>query len=629
VTGANSVPLVITGAPGASVSYTLTEGNKYSLSGTGVIGATGKYGTSVDVSPWPDGTLTVTATLTGGGAPSQSLTQIIGKNSTTPPAPSVSSNAWTGPYSGDTTFTVNVTGQVGSIATVVITDGMPGASGQVEGMDQIGSTGTLSVPLDVSFLADGTLTISVTLTNANGNSGATTTTAILDTDPPPLSVSAPAYINNTNQTSVPITVYGEPGDTVSLTITGSAGNTVNATRGSIPASGKWNYNPSLSSLVNGPVTLSVTEVDPANNQASSTTTLYKMVQTVATPTVALNPASDSGVSSSDYITNVTTPKFTTSDATAGTTVTVYLNGVAYAAGQSLAAGSYTVTAVAGDAYGNVSAAGTAAQKLQVVTSPPTGSWTISGGKVINGVLSTNNKTPALTLSFSDPGGISTMSVSINGGVSYSTPVAYASSTSVSLTGGDGTYTITVQLTDVAGNVGFYTQKVVLDTTGPTISASLSPAQISSGGYYNGTADITISSSATDTSGVSAIKIVLDSATTITNGVIDVDTLLAGSHTVVVTATDGLGNSSTYTLPFVLHPSRSGIGNAVNEGVARGLITSSEGTKLLSILNNTAYSLTTDLNNVLAEIKNQSGKAITTAEANVLTSWANDDLKTLY
>jgi hypothetical protein len=37
--------------------------------------------------------------------------------------------------------------------------------------------------------------------------------------------------------------------------------------------------------------------------------------------------------------------------------------------------------------------------------------------------------------------------------------------------------------------------------------------------------------------------------------------MAGSHTVVVTATDGLGNTSTYTLPFVLHPSRTGVGNA--------------------------------------------------------------------
>jgi hypothetical protein len=164
-----------------------------------------------------------------------------------------------------------------------------------------------------------------------------------------------------------------------------------------------------------------------------------------------------------------------------------------------------------------------------------------------------------------------------------------------------------------------------------MSASLSAPQISAGGYYNGTADITISSSATDISGVSSIKITLDSSTTITNGVIDVDTLLAGTHTVTVTAIDGgLGNTSTYTLPsFILHPSRSGISSAVNEGVTRARITSTEGSKLLSILNNTANSQTTDLNNFLTEVGNQSGKAITTTEATILTSWANDDLKTPY
>jgi hypothetical protein len=178
-------------------------------------------------------------------------------------------------------------------------------------------------------------------------------------------------------------------------------------------------------------------------------------------------------------------------------------------------------------------------------------------------------------------------------------------------------------------LGTYTQTVRLDTTGPTISALLSAPQISSGGYYNGTADITISSSATDISGVSSIKLVLDSTTTITNGVIDVDTLLAGAHALVVTSVDGLGNTSTYTLSFTLHPSRTGIGNAVNEGVTRGLITSTECSKLLSILNNTANSQTTDLNNFLTEIKNQSGKAITAAEANILTSWATDDKTTMY
>jgi hypothetical protein len=266
--------------------------------------------------------------------------------------------------------------------------------------------------------------------------------------------------------------------------------------------------------------------------------------------------------------------------------------------------------------------GYAPKTLVIVTAPPAGSWTISGGKVIGGVLSTNSKTPTLALSFTDLGGISTMAVSINGGA-YSSAVAYASSLGVSLAAGDGLYTVTVRLTDVAGNVGTYSQTVRLDTTGPVISSSLSAPQLISSGYYDGSADITISASATDVSGVSSIQILLDSTTTVTNGAIDVDKLLAGTHTIKITAVDALGNTSTSTLTFYLHPSRKGIGNAVNEGVAAGLITSTEGSKLLSILNSTSYTLATDLNNFITEVSRQSG--VTAAEATILNSWAKDDL----
>jgi hypothetical protein len=344
----------------------------------------------------------------------------------------------------------------------------------------------------------------------------------------------------------------------------------------------------------------------------------------ATPTVALNPASDSGVSSTDYITNVNAPQLVTTSAS-GTTVTVYVNGVAYT-GQKLADGSYTVTAIATDQAGNVSATATAPKTLVIDTAGPAGSWTVSGGKTIGGQLSTNSSSPTLSLSFSDTGsGISSMAVSTNGGSSYGASQAYSSTVSVTL-GADGLYTIAIQLTDLAGNTTVSTQTVRVDTTGPTISASLSNPQSTIG--YDGTADIALSLSVSDVSGVASTTVKLDNTTTITGGVIDLDKLLAGTHTIVITAVDGLGNSSSTTLTFALHPSRSGIANAVNEGAAAGSITSSEKTKLLSILNNTSNTLKTDLTNFINEVKN-SGKAISSAEATILQSWANDDLTYLY
>jgi hypothetical protein len=425
-----------------------------------------------------------------------------------------------------------------------------------------------------------------------------------------------------------VVASGEPGATIGYVITDSAGRSLsNSKGGTVPGSGKWNLNLNLSKFANGPVILTITEVDPAGNPTVLTTVFTKMVQSVAAPTISLSQASDSGYSSSDYITNVTSPNFVTADATAGTTVAVYVNGVLYS-GQALAAGSYMVTAVATDRYGNTSSAGAAAKPLLIDTAAPIGSWTVNGGTVIGGVLSTSSKTPTLTLSFSDLGGIYQMATSTNNGASWSAPVAYAASSTVSLSGGDGLYTVVVQLIDAAGNVGYYSQTVCLDTAGPAITYTISAPQSTTIGY-DGSADITISAGASDISGVSSVRVVLDSTTTITGGVIDADTLLAGTHTIVITAVDALGNTSTKTFTFQLHPSRAGIANAVGEALSAGLVTSNEATKLLSILRNTGYSLTTDLNNFIAEVNGQSGKAIASSKASLLVNWAQDDLKTLW
>jgi hypothetical protein len=348
---------------------------------------------------------------------------------------------------------------------------------------------------------------------------------------------------------------------------------------------------------------------------------------VAAPSVALSQASDSGYSSGDYITNVTTPQFITNDATPGTSVAVFLNGVAYT-GQTLAPGSYSVTAVASDQYGNSSPVATAPHTLLIATSGPVGSWTISGGRVIGGVLFTGSKTPTLTLAYSAPGGIYQMATSTDNGTSWSAPAAFATSTSVSLSGGDGVYNVVVKLIDAAGNIAYYSQPVGLDTTGPVLSYAISSPQ-GTGIGYDGSADIMISGGASDASGVSSVKVVLDSSVTITSGAVDTDTLLAGSHTIVVTGVDGFGNTSTQTITFQLRPSRAGIATAINEGVSAGAISSSEAARLLTILKNTSYSLTTDLNGFITEVRSQNVKVISSSEASLLINWAQDDLKTLW
>jgi hypothetical protein len=228
--------------------------------------------------------------------------------------------------------------------------------------------------------------------------------------------------------------------------------------------------------------------------------------------------------------------------------------------------------------------------------------------------------PSLTLAFSDPAGLSTVAYAIGTGT-YSTPVAYATTLAVSIPS-DGVTTVWLRVTDVAGNAGVYSISLGVDTTGPVISNSLSAPQSATYGY-DGTADISYSVSASDAgSGVATVTVKVDS-TAVSGGSIDVDKFTAGSHTVTFTAVDAVGNTSTVTVTISIHPSRAGLGQAVNEGVAAGSITSAEGTKLLSLLNSTSNTLVTDVTNFNNEVKAQTGKAISTAEASILSSWGSD------
>ncbi len=142
--GAGAVPVGLTGTPGATVTFTFSEG-AYTASGTGVIGPTGKFATNVNLSGFPDGMITVTATLTANGK-TTTLTGTMGKNSVAPPAATVSAPTYAN-LVNQATYTVNVTGQAGSIATVVITDGIVTATPNLaNGMDFVGSTGTVADP---------------------------------------------------------------------------------------------------------------------------------------------------------------------------------------------------------------------------------------------------------------------------------------------------------------------------------------------------------------------------------------------------------------------------------------------------------------------------------------------------
>src|SRR5207245_3714220 len=112
------------------------------------------------------------------------------------------------------------------------------------------------------------------------------------------------------------------------------------------------------------------------------------------------------------------------------------------------------------------------------------------------------------------------------------------------------------------------QTIRLVPVGPTISYSMT-APTNNGSYDVGTT-IAFGDSATSIANALTPSAKLDSATSLTNGqVINLDNLNAGTHTIVITATDQLGNTSTTTFTFQVHATVGGMVNAVNQGAAAG------------------------------------------------------------
>ncbi|TMD92972.1 MAG: hypothetical protein E6I73_01130 [Chloroflexi bacterium] len=82
--------------------------------------------------------------------------------------------------------------------------------------------------------------------------------------------------------------------------------------------------------------------------------------------------------------------------------------------------------------------------------------------------------------------------------------------------------------------------------------------------------------------------------------------------------------SSKTVTFTIHATINGLINAVNDGAARGLITSSEQFLLIWYLQKALQtSARTRIGQFNWEVNSQSGKAINSAEAALLLSWGND------
>ncbi|MEA2423657.1 MAG: hypothetical protein QOH13_67, partial [Thermoleophilaceae bacterium] len=183
---------------------------------------------------------------------------------------------------------------------------------------------------------------------------------------------------------------------------------------------------------------------------------------------------------------------------------------------------------------------------------------------------------------------------------------------------DGTLSVNAFYVDINGYTAAATATVTKDTAPPTVSVSLQAPPATNSGWYDVGTKISLTFSGSD--GISAT---LD-GNVISSGPIDLGTLRAGSHTIVVRGFDAAGNLTTQTISFQVHATLAGLLAAVNDGYAKGFITAAEQTTLVNLLQQAIKGNgRVKLPAFTAEVQFQSGRAIAFGYAALLLNWAAD------
>ncbi|MGQ3937867.1 Ig-like domain-containing protein [Enterobacter hormaechei] len=354
----------------------------------------------------------------------------------------------------------------------------------------VGSDGTwtLDVPAaDLAALSQGALTVTASVNDKAGNSGQTTHTLTVDTIAPAVTISTVAdddIVNNAEQLA---------GQTISGTTTAEQGQTVTVSfnghsyQATVAANGSWSVfvpGRDFLGLSDGDYTITATVSDKAGNPGSAT---HDVTLNGDVPTIAINTfAQDDIVNAAEHGTPLVISG--TTDAPAGQTVTIKLNGKTYTATvqndgtwsytvgsadvTALAdGGSYVINAQVSNAIGNsvsdnhtvtvdltAPSMGISIDSLQNDTGLSANDFITNDSQVVvNGSLTAqlgNNEKAQISLD----GGVTWIDLTVTG-----TTWRYTDGRTLT----DGTYQYQVRVIDNAGNVGATdSQDVVIDLTKP-------------------------------------------------------------------------------------------------------------------------------------------------------------------
>ena len=369
----------------------------------------------------------------------------------------------------------------------------PLSDGVVDGATYSGS-GTTTLTITNAPVDFNNYSYEAVFTNSNGN---------LTSQPATLNVQVLSFvstpnINIANVGSLSASGFGTTdGDSISLVITDSASNTVAAGTTTVGSDGKWSVSGlDASTLVDGPVTYSITESGTTIGTVTQSETKGTVAPTVAfTSTPNVNVANVSSVPASgtgengDSITVVITDS--ASHTTTAATTTVGSSGVWSVSinASSLNDGSVTYAVTETDADGNPV---TATQAVTKIATAPTVAFTtapnILAANTSNATASgtgTNGDTISVVITDSASHSSTTATTTVSGGT---WTVAGINATGLS----DGTVTYSVTETDAVGNTASTTQTASKDLANITETSGV--VTYAAGPGINNNVSVTISGS---------------------------------------------------------------------------------------------------------------------------------------
>ncbi|ABC29956.1 RTX toxins and related Ca2+-binding protein [Hahella chejuensis KCTC 2396] len=558
---------------GANYSYSISSsGGGTAVTGSGSVTSASQQIASLDLSGLNDGTLTLSVTLTDtAGNAATAVTDTATLDKTAPTGHSVS-------FDDSTISSTEASSQSFTFASAEVGAGFSYSISSSGGGTAVSGSGTVTgasqqvTGINLSGLNDGTLTLSVTLTDPAGNAAtAVTDTATLDkTAPTGHSVSFDdSTISSTEASSQSFTFdSAEVGANYSYSISSSGGGTAVTGSGSITSASQQIASLDLSGLNDGTLTLSVTLTDPAGNAATAVTDTATLDKTA--PTGHSVSFDDSTISS----TEVSSQSFTFASAEVGAnysySISSFGGGTAVTGSGSITSASQQIASL--DLSGlndgtltlSVTLTDTAGNAATAVTDTATLDKTAPNGHSVSFDDATVNATEAASQSFTfasaEVGAGFSYSISSSGGgtaVSGSGSVTSASQqvTGLNLSGlNDGTLTLSVILTDAAGNTATaVTDTATLDKTAPTghsvsfDDSTISSTEVSSQSFTFASAEVganysySISSSGGGTA-VTGSGSVTSASQQIAS--LDLSGLNDGTLTLSVTLTDTAGNAAT-------------------------------------------------------------------------------------